>query len=319
MDWQPGASWAALRQRAAWLTTLRQFFAERQILEVETPILARAATTEVNLHSFVTYDGDRAYYLPTSPEFFMKRLLAAGSGDIYQIARAFRREERGARHAPEFTLVEWYRVGFNDGQLMDEVAELVKCLLADPTLTVSRIRYAEAFQHYLQLNIFTADITDLKHCGIAHDLIPPRHLPLDELDPWRDWLLTHLIEPHLGNSGLCFLYDYPASQAALARLTPGDPSTAARFELYWRGLELANGFWELTDPAEQHRRFLADNQRRRRENLPEMPIDQALLAALASGLPDCAGVALGLDRLLMQACQATHLGAVIAFGTEWAE
>ncbi len=314
MSWQPTASWPLLRQRAQWLAAIRQFFADRGAWEVETPILARAATPEVHLHSFSTVDG---YFLPTSPEFFMKRLLAAGSGDIYQIARVFRREERGPRHQPEFTLVEWYRGGMDDRALMTEVADLVRTLLAAPALPVTQLAYADAFEAHLGRSIATATAADYRRCGADHGLVPPRLDDADR-DAWRDWLLTHVIEAQLGQTGLCFLTDYPPSQASLARCRVDDKghTTAARFELYWRGVELANGFWELTDAEEQRRRFVADNATRRAHGLPAVPLDESLLAALAAGLPDCAGVALGLDRLLMLANDLPTVAQTMAFADE---
>ena len=319
--WRPSADWAALRLRAELLARSRAFFAARGVLEVETPMLSAAAVTEPNLASFSTvYAGPglrygQTLYLHTSPEFPMKRLLAAGSGCIYQIARVFRDGEAGRRHNPEFTLLEWYRVGFDHHRLMDEVAELVTQLvgsrvaLAEP----ERLSYQELFQRHLDLNPHQARVADLAACAEARGVPIPPGMPADDADPWLDLLLTHCIEPGLGQGRLTFVYDYPASQAALARLRPGDPPVGERFELYLNGIELANGFHELGDAGEQRRRFEAENAARRALGLPVMPMDENLLAALAAGLPDCAGVALGFDRLAMLAAGKTALAEVWAF------
>ncbi|MDX1654946.1 MAG: EF-P lysine aminoacylase EpmA, partial [Candidatus Competibacteraceae bacterium] len=256
-------------------------------------------------------------WLHTSPEFAMKRLLAAGSGSIYQIARVFRDGESGARHNPEFTLLEWYRVDFDHFQLMDEVAELVRVVLAGHRQPgpVERLSYRQAFRRYLDLDPF-APVTALRDRAGELGIAVAGELSADDPDPWRDLLLTHAVEPQLGRGRLTFLHDYPASQAALARVRPGDPPLAERFELYMDGVELANGFHELGDPLEQRSRFEADNALRRRQGLTEVPVDQNLLGALAEGLPDCAGVALGLDRLFMIAAGVERLEEVLAFPLE---
>ena len=319
--WQPGADWAILRLRAELLARIRTFFAARGVLEVETPILSAAAVTEPNLASFGTvYSGPgprhgRMLYLHTSPEFPMKRLLAAGSGCIYQIARVFRDGEAGRRHNPEFTLLEWYRVGFDHHRLMDEVAELVTELLAGrlPLAEPKRLSYRELFQRHLDLDPHRARATELATRAEARGVPIPPGMPMDRTDPWLDLLLTHCIEPRLEPGRLTFVYDYPASQAALARLRPGDPPVGERFELYLNGIELANGFHELGDVAEQRRRFEVENAARRALGLPLMPVDEHLLAALAAGLPDCAGVALGFDRLAMLAAGKESLAEVLAF------
>ncbi len=320
-SWRPGAELATLRLRAELLARVRAFFAARGVLEVETPALAAAAITDPHLASFSTvYSGPgprhgRTLYLHTSPEFPMKRLLAAGSGCIYQIARVFRDGEAGRRHNPEFTLLEWYRVGFDHHRLMDEVAELVTALLAGRLALAEpeRLSYRELFQRHLGLDPHRAGVAELAACAKRFELpIPPR-MPADEADPWLDLLLTHWIEPHLERGRLTFVYDYPVSQAALARLRPDDPPVGERFELYLNGVELANGFHELGDADEQRRRFEGGNAARRALGLPVMPVDEHLLAALAAGLPDCAGVALGFDRLVMLAAGKAALGEVIAF------
>ena len=319
--WRPSADWAALRLRAELLARARTFFAARGVLEVETPMLSAAAVTEPNLASFNTvYAGPgprygQTLYLHTSPEFPMKRLLAAGSGCIYQIARVFRDGEAGRRHNPEFTLLEWYRVGFDHHRLMDEVAELVTELLAGRLALAEpeRLSYHDLFQRYLNLDPHRAGVAELAARAEARGVPIPPGMPAGATDPWLDLLLTHCIEPHLGPGRLAFVYDYPASQAALARLRPGEPPVGERFELYVGGVELANGFHELGDAGEQRRRFDAENAARRVLGLPVMPVDENLLAALDAGLPDCAGVALGFDRLVMLAAGKASLAEVLAF------
>jgi lysyl-tRNA synthetase class 2 len=317
-DWRPTAGPAALQARAALLSAVRAFFAAAGVLEVETPLGAAAAATDPALQPLLTrYTGPGCprgctLYLQSSPEFAMKRLLAAGSGPIYQICKAFRDGEAGGRHNPEFTLLEWYRPGFDLPALMSEVAALVRHCLAVPQLAEQRISYRELFLQHLDLDPLDTDAAQLR--AVATARIPgTAALQLPDRDAWLDLLLSTLIEPALGDGQLTFVYGYPASQAALARLDPADPRVAARFELYYRGMELANGFHELSDPAEQRARFVADNAARRAAGCDELPIDERLLAALAHGLPDCAGVALGLDRLLMQQLGAERIEQVLAF------
>ncbi len=319
--WRPSADLSVLRLRAELLAQIRAFFAARGVLEVETPALSAAAITDPHLASFNTcYSGPgsqhgRPLHLHTSPEFAMKRLLAAGSGCIYQIARVFRDGEAGSRHNPEFTLLEWYRVGFDHHRLMDEVAELVGMLLAGRLALAEpeRLSYRQIFQHHLNLDPHRATVADLAACAETRNISIPTGMPLDDPDPWLDLLLTHCVEPRLGSGRLTFVHDYPASQAALARLRPDDPPVGERFELYINGIELANGFHELGDTVEQRHRFAQENAARRAAGLPVMPVDEHLLAALEFGLPDCAGVALGFDRLVMLATRKTSLAEVLAF------
>lgn len=319
--WRPSADLSVLRLRAELLAQIRAFFAARGVLEVETPALSAAAITDPHLASFNTcYSGPgsqhgRPLYLHTSPEFAMKRLLAAGSGCIYQIARVFRDGEAGSRHNPEFTLLEWYRVGFDHHRLMDEVAELVGMLLAGRLALAEpeRLSYRQIFQHHLNLDPHRATVADLAACAETRNISIPTGMPPDDPDPWLDLLLTHCVEPRLGSGRLTFVHDYPASQAALARLRPDDPPVGERFELYINGIELANGFHELGDAVEQRHRFAQENAARRAAGLPVMPVDEHLLAALEFGLPDCAGVALGFDRLVMLATRKTSLAEVLAF------
>jgi lysyl-tRNA synthetase class 2 len=291
----------ALKARADVLATLRAFFAARGVLEVETPLLSRSTVTDPALSPLAC--GER--WLQTSPEYAMKRLLAAGSGPVFQVCKAFRSGEAGPRHNPEFTLLEWYRPGFSLRELIDEVAELVLQLLGDKPVEI--LSYRELFRRELDLDPHLAQPPELEACARQH---------LDygggaeSRDTWLDLLLSHVLEPRL--QGLVFVHDYPASQAALARLRrDGDVEVAERFELFVDGVELANGYRELTDPVEQRRRFEADNAVLAARGEAPRPLDEWLLAALESGLPECAGVALGLDRLLMAKLGVSDIGGVI--------
>jgi elongation factor P--(R)-beta-lysine ligase len=296
------------------LAGVRAFFAERGVLEVETPQVSRAAPTDPALDSLGVATTGAPRFLQTSPEFPMKRLLCAGCTDIYQIARVFRAGEAGRFHNPEFTLLEWYRTGFDAGRLMDEVEALVRTLAVetDPG-SAERLTYAEVFLRHAGLDPLHADEAALAACAAAHGIDLAGRL---DRDGWLDLLMSQVVAPAFPAGRLTFVHDYPASQAALARLRPADPAVAERFELYWGSLELANGFHELRDAAEQAARFQKDLALRASRGLPAVPVDTRLLAALGSGLPDCAGVALGLDRLLMCLTGAGHIREVLAFGWE---
>ena len=316
-DWQPSAGMEALRQRAELLTDLRQFFKLRGVMEVETPALSARGATDPHLDSFCTrYTGPAAAagrfaYLQTSPEFAMKRLLAAGSGPIYQICKSFRNGELGRRHNPEFTMLEWYRPGFDYRSLMTEVDALLQVILN--TLPAEQLSYASVFEQHLHLNPHTAATALLCECAAAHRLGVSDTLG-DDRDAWLGLLWTHLIEPRLGFGGRpLFVFDYPISQAMLARIRPDSPAVAERFEVYVDGMELANGFQELTDSAEQRRRFEENCRLRREAGLVEMSLDERLVAALTHGLPFCSGVALGVDRLLLLKIGKNDLNEVLAF------
>ncbi len=242
----------------------------------------------------------------------MKRLLAAGCGPIYQICRVFRDGELGSRHNPEFTLLEWYRPGFDHQALMGEVTALVHRLLP-ASLTEERLSYAEAFQRFLCIDPHSAGCEALRQCAINNGICGARELELEFRDGWLDLLLSHLIEPELGRGRITYLYDYPASQAALSRIRQAPSPVAERFELYLEGMEIANGFHELADKTEQQSRFEADNAARTAQGLAPVEMDRHLLAALESGLPDCAGVALGIDRLLMVITGHRDIREVLAF------
>ena len=301
------------------LRRLRAFFDERGVLEVETPILSAAAGTDPALEPMAVAAGGAGApadgFLQTSPEFAMKRLLAAGSGPIYQLCKVFRAGERGRRHNPEFTLLEWYRPGWGIDALMDEVAALVRALLERPGLGDERIAYRALFRERLGVDPWRADAGALRAAARAAGLSGCDDLAL-ERDGWLDLLMGSVLEPELGRGPMSFVHAYPPSQAALARVLPGAPPAAARFELYLDGLELANGFDELTDAAEQRARFEAERAARAAAGRAAAPLDDRFLAALEHGLPASAGVALGLDRLLMCHLGAEHIDAVLAFPSE---
>ena len=317
-DWRPSATLDVLKLRARMLGRLREFFSTRGVLEVETPALSVAATTDLHLQSFSCRTAAGTLYLHTSPEFPMKRLLAAGSGSIYQICKVFRDGEAGRLHNSEFTLLEWYRVGLDHHQLMDEVVALVTEAL-EGRLTLGapeKLSYQEAFERHCGIDPHTADTGTLLAAVEAHGVHAGGDLAHENPDVLRDLLLTHLVEPHLGRGRLTLLHDYPASQAALAHIRPGNPPLAERFELYLEGVELANGFHELADAGEQRRRFERDLAARRAHHLPAVPMDERLLAALEHGLPECSGVALGFDRLVMLAAGAASIQDVLPFPIE---
>ncbi len=317
-NWKPGASLHALQQRARVLQSIRAFFAQRDVLEVETPILSDAAITDPQLESMHTRFAGRDYYLHTSPEFYMKRLLAAGSGDIYQVARVFRADEVGRYHNPEFSLLEWYRLGLGHQALMDEMQQLISELFAqfsDNQLRFTRLSYREAFVNQLAIDPLQASAEELAACASAQQIETPIGMNLNDKDMWLDWLMVVAVAPAFDQQGMTFIYDYPASQAALARLSDDDPRVAHRFELFYGELELANGFYELLDADEQLARFHKENELRKQRGQHTMLIDMQLIAALQSGLPDCAGVAMGLDRLLMVLSGASSISEVISFTT----
>lgn len=321
-DWRPGATLDTLRQRAELLTRLRNYFAKQGVLEVETPLLASAGTTDPHIPSFgfadtvlPGQDGSTQRYLSTSPEFFMKRMLAAGSGPIYQVCKAFRQGEQGRHHNPEFTLLEWYRPGFDHHRLMQDVAALVNKLAEGLREfgPVEYLTYHDCFQQQLGMDPHTATAQALRDCAQQNGLPMVSGLTDDDRDGWLDLLMSLSVQPQLGRDHLCFIYDYPESQAALARVRPGNPAIAERFELFIDGIELANGFHELQDANEQRARFGADLARRQTEGLEPIVLDERLIGALEAGLPACAGVALGLDRLQMVFSGEKHLRNTLSF------
>ncbi len=320
-SWQPTASSENLRLRAQILTKIRAFFAARGVLEVETPLLCHATVTDLHLQSFSTaYNpggniAEETLYLQTSPEYAMKRLLAAGSGPIYQICKSFRNDgESGRCHNPEFTMLEWYRPGFSHHDLMTETDDLLQEILH--TSKAERLSYAEAFQRYADIDPHNATAEHLKKQTIKLGISELENFESDDRDSWLQLLMAHFIEPKIGQEQPTFIYDFPITQAALARIRQDNPPVAERFEIYFKGMELANGFHELTDAKEQEQRFIKDLAKREKIAFPKVPIDYLFLAALQHGLPSCAGIALGIDRLMMLAMQAHTLDEVISFPLE---
>jgi lysyl-tRNA synthetase class 2 len=320
VHWQPVATLEILRLRAELLARIRSYFSANAVLEVDTPVLSGATSTDPALHSFTTvYHGPGpltgiSRYLHTSPEFPMKRLLAAGSGSIYQVCKVFRDAEYGKLHNPEFTMLEWYRAGFDHLDLMDDVERLLAAVLEGiaPPVSVQHWTYREMFREFAGIDPFKVSPGELATLLDARFGVVPAGMPAGDLDAWLDLAMSHVIQPRLGQ-GLVFVRDYPASQALLARLRPGTPPVAARFEVFLDGVELANGFHELADADEQRRRFMQENGRRMQTGDRPVAMDGHLLAALEAGLPDCAGVALGLDRLLMLAAGVSRLEEVMGF------
>lgn len=326
--WRPQASMETLRLRADLLASIREFFARRKVLEVETPALSIAGCTDPNLDPLTTRVealtsrvgarssrtgalDDRSHYLATSPEHAMKRLLAAGSGDIYQLCRVYRDGELGRWHQPEFTLLEWYRVGWDEKALMREVDDLLRRLLAPhrPRNSTAFLSYRQAFRRCLDFDPgeSSASLADrLERLGLT----VPQGLYHDGL---LDLALSTAVVPGFDPDSITFVYDYPASQAALARIKPASPPVAARFETFSGGLELANGYFELTDAEEQRSRFEAERRKRRDAGLPVPPVDENLLAALSHGLPACAGVAVGVDRLVALAAGLDNVADTMSF------
>jgi elongation factor P--(R)-beta-lysine ligase len=307
----------ALALRARLYRLIREFFAERNVLEVETPILSSAANTDPNIESFVTRfgghvgAGSRERWLRTSSEFAQKRLLAAGIGDCYELGRVFRDGEAGRRHNPEFTMLEWYRVGWDHLRLIDETVELVRAALqlTGAHADVRQFTYRELFVETLVLDPFAASSAELRRAAAGLN-VAGEGLARDD---WLDLLLTHRIQPGFPANRITVVRDYPPAQCALAKIRADDPPVAERFEIYLGTHELANGYHELTDAREQRARFERDNARRRERGLPELPIDARLLTALERGLPDCAGVALGIERLLMAMTGNDDIATVLAF------
>jgi len=312
--WWPAATIEMLRRRAQVIAAVRTFFTDRGVLEVETPLLSRGTVTDLHLHSLCTRallpgdDSPRVLYLQTSPEFAMKRLLAAGSGSIFQICKAFRDEESGRLHNPEFTMLEWYRPGWDHHQLMDEIDLLLGAVLGVPAAV--RRTYGDVMAELAEVDAYRDTAEELRRRALELGM---SDIPELDREGWLSLLMSHKVEPMLGRGRPTFVVDYPADQAALARVRDGDPPVAERFEVFVDGLELANGYHELTDAVEQRRRLEADSEERRRRGLPVPPADERLLAALEHGIPECAGVALGIDRLVMLATGVRRLSEVLVF------
>ncbi|MDH5823222.1 EF-P lysine aminoacylase EpmA [Luteimonas sp. RD2P54] len=320
--WRPSAALEVLRLRARLNAAVRAFFADRGVLEVETPVLSQAGNTEPNIASFaLDFSGHRdagaaRRWLRTSPEHPLKRLLAAGIGDCYELGRVFRDGEAGGRHNPEFTMLEWYRTGWDHLRLIDETVALVQAALAlaGRQALVRQWTYRGLYRDRLGLDPMCAGDDELR-AALGDLAIDPAGLGRDD---WLDLLMTHRIQPGLDPDSILVVRDYPASQCMLARVRAddGDPDpapVAERFELYLGSLELANGYHELADPAEQRARFAGELEARAARGLPLPQVDARLLDALQHGLPDCAGVALGVDRLMMALLDTPRIADVLAF------
>jgi len=298
------------------MAEIRRFFTDRGVLEVETPCMSQATVTDVHLFPFKTrfvgpgHSQGLDLYLMTSPEYHMKRLLAAGCGPVFQLCRSFRNEEMGRHHNPEFTMLEWYRPHYDMYRLMNEVDDLLQQVLDCPA--AESLSYQQAFQRHLEIDPLSADKQQLRDVAAKLDLsnIADRE---EDRDTLLQLLFTMGVEPHIGKDRPAFVYHFPASQAALAQISTEDHRVAERFEVYFKGMELANGFHELTDAREQQQRFEQDNRKRAAMGLEQQPIDHNLLGALEAGLPDCSGVALGVDRLVMLALGTETLAEVLAF------
>jgi lysyl-tRNA synthetase class 2 len=320
IPWQPGTGLKQMRQRASMVARIRDFFAARQVLEVDTPLMSHYGASDPHIDAITAHyqaiggDAPITMYLTASPEYAMKRLLAAGSGCIYQITKAFRNGEVGRSHNPEFTLLEWYRVGYDHHALMDEVEQLVQLFLGP--LDIVRLTYREVFMQILQLDPFNITTEQLEQ--VAMQQLDYHSKTGESHGVWLDLLMLHCIEPALPQA--CFIHSYPPSQAGLARLEQDQHKTAVaqRFELYINGLELANGYHELANASEQAQRFTQDQKLRHQLGKSAMQADPRLLAALQAGLPDCAGVALGLERLLMLELQQHDINEVLSFGHQLA-
>ncbi|MBV1788786.1 EF-P lysine aminoacylase GenX [Marinobacterium sp. D7] len=316
-DWRPGATMENLRARARMLAQVRDFFARHEVMEVDTQLMSHCAVSDPFIDSIeVSYGAvpgqpTHRLYLQTSPEYAMKRLLAAGSGAIYQLGKVFRNGESGSRHNPEFTMLEWYRPGFSAEQLMDEVEALVGQVV--PAFSARRVSYRALFQSELGIDPHVADVAQLQALCRQHVDAPFED---QSRDTWLNLLMSHVIEPRLLEP--VFVHSFPASQAALAQVVQDETGTpvATRFELFVRGIELANGYLELIDAQEQRRRLQQDQQQRAELVLPQRPLEMRLVAALEAGLPVCAGVALGFDRLVMLALGAQRIDQVIPFAFE---
>ena len=319
IHWQPTCGIQQLRLRAQLLAFIRRFFAEREVLEVETPLLCHTTGTDPLLDFFSAdyrfLPQPQTFFLQTSPEFAMKRLLAAGSGSIYQICKAFRNGESGRFHNPEFTMLEWYRVGFDLFQLMDEVGELISTLLEPrfPFKIIEKHSYVNLFEHITGLNPLVFSLVDYQAYAQEQNLPEAVELCGNDHAVWLDFLFSFKVQPKLGLQSVCLVYGYPALLSSLARVNPDNPAITDRFEVFVEGIELGNGFFELADSHEQEQRFDLEIIERKTKGLPEVKKDQYLLAALAAGLPTCSGVAVGVDRLLMLLDNSQSIDDILTF------
>jgi len=321
-NWPAKADLDILRLRAKTYEEIREFFRQRMVLEVDTPILSVASTPDPNIDSFeTTYlavtgkSSAGSRYLSTSPEFPMKRLLASGSGSIYQLCHVFRQAEQGSQHNPEFTLLEWYRVDMDYRELMQEVGELVASLMQQTmpqTFDIEILSYQDVFLQYLGVDPLTAPVTELQRLSEEAGLVNTK-TDIDDKDLYLDFLMSQKVQPHLGDEKLSFVHEYPASQCAYAKLSNKNAQVAERFELFYQGVELANGYQELTDAKEQRLRFDQQNQKRVQQGKPLVHWDRHLVHALEQGMPACSGVALGVDRLIQLMSNVKNIEDILAF------
>ena len=310
--WPPTCSAALLHKRAELYQSIRLFFAEKGVLEVDTPILSQSASCDVNLDSFSTTFNQRPYYLQTSPEFSMKRLLASGSGSIFQIAKSFRQGESGRYHNPEFALLEWYRLEFKMNDLIEEVVELLmNCF--NENLSFSSVSYERLFHRYTNINPHQATTEELLAYAASEGNPEMASVCGDSLSNCLDYVFSQYIQPKLKLNLVYIVTDYPVCMAMLAKLSDQKLPTAKRFEVYFKNIELANGYEELTDAEEQQQRFQQELKERADNGVDSVPMDGYLLAAMEHGLPNCSGVALGLDRLLMLMTNAASIDEVLTF------
>lgn len=319
MTWQPSMTWEVAQSRARIIQNIRSFFHSRAVIEVETPSIAQETTTDVYIDAFSTKynflsEGEREYFLQTSPEFAMKRLLSSGYGSIFQICKAFRHEPSGRFHNAEFTILEWYRLGFDQEQLIDEVDTLLSKILATPQSL--RISYQNVFIEHTRLDPLTVNIEQCLSFIAKVNKSANWLSEANDIDTLLQFIFSECIEPKIGLQAPCFVYNFPASQASLARIDEHDERVANRFECYYQGVELVNGFYELTDAQAQLARFENDNFLRESKGFEKRDIDQRFIDALSDGLPECSGVALGIDRLIMLALKADHIREVISFPIE---
>ncbi|MEO1888513.1 MAG: EF-P lysine aminoacylase EpmA [Cycloclasticus sp.] len=316
-QWPPTCSVALLHQRAELYQAIRLFFAEKSVLEVDTPVLSNAASCDVNLDSFSAFlnnaeQDSQRLYLQTSPEFSMKRLLASGSGSIYQIAKSFRRSESGRFHNPEFILLEWYRVDFGMTELIEEMIELLMLCFSE-NLAFTTVSYGRLFQQLTGIDPHSASLDELMSYASKHGNPEAVNICGDSRANGLDYVFSQYIQPKLKKNLVYFVTDYPVCMAMLANISDTEPKVAKRFEVYFKGVELANGYEELTDAKQQQQRFQKELEERKREGLEPVPMDINLLGALEFGLPNCSGVALGLDRLLMLMTAASSIDDVLTF------
>jgi len=323
MTWQSTLTWNNAQKRAKILQQIRQFFAERNVVEVETPALSQGTVTDVYLNAIsCKYDfladspagHSTELFLQTSPEFHMKRLLASGYGCIFQIAKAFRHEESGKNHNPEFTMLEWYRIGFDQFELMSEVENLLQVVLGGNKAIFTS--YQDIFITNVAVDPLEASFDELVEVLNRHDKAADWLIEMNDADLLLQFIFTEIIEPTIGIEQPQFIYDFPIAQASLAKRSIDDARVAQRFECYFKGIELVNGFNELTDANEQQIRFEEDNAKRKEQGLPVKPIDTNFIAALNHGLPQCSGVALGIDRLVMLALNIKNISEVQSFSIE---